>query len=93
MPDDGRGLPRTDFNGDGKPDFLIGVYEGELLAFFGAGALHSATEPTGKDGKSPRSGARLTLVDREGRKRAAEADFTLAAKSAPERASFTPRAW
>jgi hypothetical protein len=31
-------LPRTDFNGDGKPDFLIGVYEGELLAFSGSGS-------------------------------------------------------
>jgi hypothetical protein len=33
VPSDGRGLTQTDFNGDGRPDFVVAVNNGELMAF------------------------------------------------------------
>ena len=33
VPTDGRGLARTDINGDGLPDFVVAVNDGELQAF------------------------------------------------------------
>ena len=69
VPTDGRALACSDFNGDGRPDFLVGINNGELLAFTNrrtpaAGVLRLQ----GKGGNPSVAGARVTLVSKDGRR-------------------------
>ena len=66
VPTDGRGLAQADLDGDGHPEFLVGVNNGELRAFrnqrAGRGRVLSLR---GTSGNPLAAGARVTLVGEE----------------------------
>lgn len=73
VPSDGRGLAKTDLNGDGQPDFVVAVNNGKLLAFARrGGAASRSVSLEGATGNPLAAGARLLLQLSDGRKRAAE---------------------
>ena len=75
VPSDGRGLARTDLNGDGRPDFVVAVNDGELLAFEhrgGTGTAGRKLRLKGPAGNPLAAGARLLLEFTDGRRRAIE---------------------
>jgi len=64
---DGRGLAQTDFNGDGRPDFVVGVNDGELMAFVNITTSGNKTiqiKLQGKPGNPLAAGARITWKGR-----------------------------
>jgi len=75
VPGDGKSLATVDWNGDGWVDFLVGVNNGELLAFENRGSKANRTlavQLQGKSGNPTAVGARVTVVLGEGAKRTAE---------------------
>ena len=70
---DGRGLAKTDINGDGRPDFVVAVNHGELLAFERRGGDAMRTiRLEGGAGNPLAAGARLVLKFENGQSQAAE---------------------
>jgi hypothetical protein len=75
VPGDGRSLTTADWNGDGWLDFLIGVNNGELLAFENRGSKANRTLTVrlqGKPANPTAVGARVTVVLGEGARQTAE---------------------
>ena len=69
VPGDGRGLACTDFNGDGRPDFLIGINDGELRAFANRpGPAGRSLRLEGRGGNSHAAGARIILFTETGQR-------------------------
>ena len=67
VPTDGRALACSDFNNDGRPDFLVGINNGELLAFTNRGTPAAGVlRLQGKEGNPSAAGARVTLVSKNG---------------------------
>ena len=66
---DGRGLAYTDFNRDGRPDFLIGINDGELRAFTNRpGPAGRVLRLEGAGGNSHAAGARVILFTETGQR-------------------------
>ena len=73
VPQDARGLAITDIDRDGRPDFVIGVNDGEALAFENrATPVPLAVRLKGTKGNPTAIGARVTVVDSSGATRTAE---------------------
>jgi hypothetical protein len=75
VPRDGKSLTTADWNGDGWLDFLIGVNNGELLAFENRGSKANRTLAVRLQGKPPNPvavGAHVTVVLGEGTRQTAE---------------------
>ncbi|MEO1826412.1 MAG: CRTAC1 family protein, partial [Roseibacillus sp.] len=69
VPGDGRGLACTDFNRDGRPDFLIGINDGELRAFTNRpGLAGRSLRLEGRVGNSHAAGARIILFTGTGQR-------------------------
>ena len=67
VPTDGRALACSDLNGDGRPDFLVGINNGELLAFTNRRTPSAAVLRLQGEGGNPSvAGARVTLVSKDG---------------------------
>ena len=75
VPGDAKSLVVTDLNGDGWPDFVVGVNDGEPLAFENRGSPGNrplTVRLAGKPGNPTAVGARVTLTRTDGRTRSAE---------------------
>ena len=72
---DARGLTTTDFNGDGWPDFVVGINDGEVLTFQNGGSIETKVVKvrlTG-DSKNPNAvGSRVTAVLSDNSRQTAE---------------------
>ena len=64
---DGRGLACSDLNHDGRPDFLVGINNGELQAFTNrSGIPGRVLRLKGKKGNPLAAGARVRLICKDG---------------------------
>jgi len=73
VPQDAKGLVVTDIDRDGRPDFVIGVNDGEALAFENrTAATPLAVRLIGSKGNPTAIGARVTLTYSSGATRTAE---------------------
>jgi hypothetical protein len=75
VPGDAKSLVVTDLNGDGWPDFVVGVNDGQPLAFENRGSSKNRVvnvRLAGKPGNPTATGARVTVTRTDGRTQTAE---------------------
>jgi hypothetical protein len=75
VPGDAKSLVVTDLNGDGWPDFVVGVNDGEPLAFVNRGSMKDRVLNfllSGRAGNPTAIGARVTVTRTDGSTQAAE---------------------
>ncbi len=75
VPDDAKGLGVTDLDADGWPDFVVGVNDGEVLAFENAGLSGSRwlrVRLVGPAGNPTAIGARVVVRSDDGTRQVAE---------------------
>ena len=76
VPGDAKSLVVTDLNGDGWPDFVVGVNDGEPMAFENRGASKNRVvnvRLAGRPGNPTAIGARVTLTRTDGQTQTVEA--------------------